>query len=140
MSPDLVEFWIITHAGIPIFYYSPNAKQEPTLIGGFFSAIQEMAKAMGGNPQQIDDYVEQLSLGKVNLTFLSNSKYQLFFIVKTKKNLKAKKIQTHLQNIEELFIKQFEAQLVNFPLDPSLFDSFLNPFLNYFNDKKMLSK
>jgi hypothetical protein len=126
---DVEEFWIINWEGIPLYNYSPTSKLEPSLISGFFSAIQAFAK-------EIDDSEEVNSIvfGKYNYTFLSDANRSLYFISKSLKKVKIKEINKHLINIQKMFVYEFSNDIEFFDGEISVFEKFNEVFNKYFED------
>ncbi|MHA1377321.1 MAG: hypothetical protein ACTSRG_02955 [Candidatus Helarchaeota archaeon] len=137
MVYDITEFWVINKGGLPLFCFSPKKNLDPSLIGGFFSAIQSFAKELesdeSGTKTQ-DDYIRNISFGESNYIFRLNDKYDLFFIAKSPKKVKIKRIDSHLKNLESLFIQDFKDHLIKFDGNFSKFEKFLVVIEKYFED------
>jgi hypothetical protein len=130
---DIIEeFWIITFEGIPIFNYSSNQTLNSGLISGFISAIQKFScEITEGN----DQFINSFTLGDSKYHFLINQKYQIFFVLKSSKELNPKFIQKHLKAIKKMFIKEFSEEIKSFNGEISLFHKFKPKIESYFQNK-----
>ncbi len=128
---DITEFWVINHAGLPLFCYAPEKKLDPGLVGGFFSAIQNFAKELESKERE---YIRNISFGENNYIFRLNEELNLFFVAKSPKKVKVKKINSHLKSLEEMFIEQFRDFVIDFDGNTTRFQSFLELIDKYFED------
>lgn len=131
---DIKEFWVISQGGLPLFYFSPQKSLDPSLIGGFFSAIQSFAKEIETDTELEEDYIRSISLGESNYIFRSNKEFNLFFIAKSPKKIKIKTIDSHLKNLESKFIEKYKNEILHFDGNTTKFDDFLKFIEKYFED------
>jgi hypothetical protein len=126
------EFFIITFDGIPLFTYSALEDVKTDLISGFFSAIQKFAKQISDKNE--DRFINSLALGNSVFNFLINTSYELYFISKSSKRISSSLINSHLKEIERIFIEEYRLALKNFEGEVSKFNSFTNTFETYFEN------
>jgi hypothetical protein len=126
------EFFIITFDGIPLFTYSALEDVKTDLISGFFSAIQKFAKQISDKNE--DRFINSLALGNSVFNFLINTSYELYFISKSSKRISSSLINSHLKEIERIFIEEYRLALKNFEDEVSKFNSFTNTFETYFEN------
>ena len=132
---DIIEFWVVTEGGVPLFYFSPKETLDPSLVGGFFSAVQSFARELeGGDEPNEEEYIRNITFGGHNFVFHLNKELNLFFIAKSPKKIKIKKIDKHLQNLVRLFIQDYRDQIINFDGNTSQFEPFLTIIERYFED------
>ncbi|MFX1451500.1 MAG: hypothetical protein ACFFCM_11695 [Promethearchaeota archaeon] len=131
---DITEFWVINKGGLPLFCFSPRKDLDPALVGGFFSAIQNFVKELESDSQSEGDYIQSISFGDNYYIFRFNNKFNLFFISKSPKKIKIKKINSHLQNLESMFIEQYHNKIADFDGNVTNFDKFLVIIDKYFQD------
>ncbi|MHA1300812.1 MAG: hypothetical protein ACTSO9_15450 [Candidatus Helarchaeota archaeon] len=131
---DITEFWVINQGGVPLFYFSPKSDLDPSLVGGFFSAIQNFAKELESGSSSKEDYIRHISFGESNYIFNLNSELNLFFIAKSPKKVKIKKINSHLKNLESMFIEKYKDNIINFNGNTSKFNEFFELIDKYFED------
>jgi hypothetical protein len=125
------EFWIIMDNGIPLFNYSPDEDLDPSLMSGFFSAIQQFSSQINNEKE---GFINSFTFGDSVFNFLINPKYKLFFISKSSNKIKSKRINKHLNEIEQMFIDKFEEKIKNFDGEVSIFHNFKQKFEIYFNN------
>ena len=102
----IYNIWIIDSSGLCIFYRSyGGVKTDPHLISGFFTAIYNFAREVGG------DRLETISMQDTAFTFLV-SKNILFVVASDDKTGNEGK--ELLKVIEKEFFKRFERKLVLF--------------------------
>ena len=123
------EFWIIHFSGPPLFFYSVDTKFDPNLVAGFFSAIQMFAKNMS-----VDNGLNSLTIGQNTFTFLTSEQYKLYFIAKSKKKVKEKRIIKKMEDIRQRFITQYKKPLENLEMNYSGFEDFTETFESVFTD------
>lgn len=126
------EFWIINFHGVPLFKYPSDDDLDSHLIGAFFSAVQKFSSHLDSKTEQ---YINSLMLKKNAFHFLINQKYRLYFISKSSKKTKSKLINPHLKELAELFIGEFEEDIINFDGEITFFNRFLPIFEEYFENK-----
>ena len=133
------EFWIINWQGDVLFRYPPPDNFEFMMYSNFFAAIQMFAKELSG--EDAAQFVHRFSVGESNYYFLENFSYELYFIIKSKKDvsIKLKDVNKFLQRIESSFIVKFKSFLdlvvtVKKKVHPSIFEPFTDEF------QKSLSK
>ena len=133
---DITEFWIVARAGIPLFYFAPEKKLDPSLIGGFFSAIQSFAQELESDPSDEDseDYIRNISFGDINYIFRLNNDLGLYFIAKSPRKIKIEKIFSHLKSLESEFVKRYRDEILDFDGNVSKFEEFLTYIEKYFED------
>jgi len=102
----IYNIWIIDSSGLCIFYRSYGGfKTDPHLISGFFTAIYNFAREVGG------DRLETISMQDTAFTFLV-SKNILFVVASDDKTgTEGKEL---LKALEKEFFKRFERKLVLF--------------------------
>ena len=130
---DIIEFWIINQGGLPLFYFSPKETLDPSLVGGFFSAIQNFARELEGEADE-EEYIRNISFGGHNFVFHLNKELHLFFIAKSPKKIKIKKVDKHLKNLVRLFIQDYREEIINFKGNTRQFEDFLSIIERYFED------
>ena len=130
---DIIEFWVINQGGLPLFYYSPKENLDPSLVGGFFSAIQNFARELEGEADE-EEYIRSISFGGHNYVFHLNKELSLFFIAKSPKKIKIKKIDKHLKNLVRLFIQDYREKIIDFNGNTKQFEGFLTIIERYFED------
>ena len=102
----IYNIWIIDSSGLCIFYRSYGGyRTDPHLISGFFTAIYNFAREVGG------DRLETISMQDTAFTFLV-SKNILFVVASDDKTGREGK--ELLETIEKEFFKRFEKKLVLF--------------------------
>jgi hypothetical protein len=126
------EFFIITFDGIPLFTYSALEDVKTDLISGFFSAIQKFAKQISDKKEE--RFINSLALGNSVFNFLINNNYELYFISKSSKKISSSLINSHLKEIERIFIEEYKLPLKNFEGEVSKFNSFTSTFETYFEN------
>ena len=126
----ILEFWIITNGGIPVFSYSPDNKLNPSLISSFFSALQSYALEITEQ-----DSINYFSLGNYNYNFLRNTQFKLYFIAKSDIKSKPEAIEKHLQKVAELFINTYNKELERFDGNITKFEPFQEQFDKYFKKR-----
>lgn len=128
------EFWIIQSTGICLFHKSIRSntvslKMKPindtSLFSGLFSAILTMYSELSSSQIQKLEGDE----GK----FLFFTKHDLIYIVKAGLNASDKKIKKKIEIIQNLFIKKFENELINFDGEISNFSVFEDDLNTIFN-------
>lgn len=133
---EFKEFWIINKGGIPLFWFSPEEKLYSNLKSGFFYAIHLfMEELMKSNKETDIISTQSISLGNSNYIFLYNQYYELYFIARSPKNVKFKRINFHLKNIEKIFVENYKRELNHFNGKISEFKTFLKIFKEYFENK-----
>jgi len=131
---DITEFLVINKGGLPLFCFSPRKDLDPALVGGFFSAIQNFVKELESDSESEGDYIQSISFGDHYYIFRFNNKFNLFFISKSPKKIKIKKINSHLKNLELMFIDQYHDKIADFDGNVTSFDKFLVIIDKYFQD------
>ena len=126
----ILEFWIITKGGIPVFSYSPNIKLNPSLMSSFFSALQSYLLEISEK-----DAIDSFSIGNFNYNFLRNNRYGLYFIAKSDTKTKPRNIEKYLKNIASIFLDTYKKDLEMFDGDIAKFENFQAEFSNYFKKK-----
>ncbi len=95
------EIWIINSSGITIFNLSKEGSIDPILIGGFFSAIQNIAKELG------EDELNSIILGESKITVF-HGHHDLLYISRSKKKVKDKEIIKNLKLVEQKFTETYK--------------------------------
>ncbi|TXT59925.1 MAG: putative Fe-S protein [Promethearchaeota archaeon] len=126
------EFWILNFDGVPLFHYSPTEEPDYELISSFFSAIQSFAREITGDLKE--SFIHQISLGNANFIFLANQNYQLYFVSKTPLKIKENQVNSHLKEIETMFLEDFKNDLSTYEGDVTIFEKFKEKFKTYFNN------
>ena len=126
----ILEFWIITKGGIPVFSYSPDSKLNPSLMSSFFSALQSYLLEISEK-----DAIDSFSIGNFNYNFLRNNRYGLYFIAKSDIKTKPKNIEKYLKNIAGIFLNAYKEDLEMFDGDIAKFEEFQAEFDNYLKKK-----
>ncbi|MFX1294062.1 MAG: hypothetical protein ACFFD2_04285 [Promethearchaeota archaeon] len=111
----LSELWIITRYGLPVYHQSLTGKFDETLFAGFISAILHFVKELG------ESDIRRLELGESKIVVLSSIDKKWFFIGKSDKDIKDKKIHEYLNDIQEIFFEQFGDTLEDWNNDLEIF-------------------
>ena len=112
---SLNEFWIITSAGIPVYHQSIIDEIDQSLFGGFISALLSFIKELG------EDDIRHLEMGGSKIVILSSIDKNWFFIARSDKKVKEKKINRYLTEIRSLFWDKFETKVANWDGNTDVF-------------------
>ncbi|NHI94164.1 MAG: hypothetical protein EAX96_16860 [Candidatus Lokiarchaeota archaeon] len=124
---EIEEIWIINESGITLFNFSKD-ELDPTLFGGFISAIQNFIKEIGNQK------IESIIMGSSQLTLLK-SKYDLIFVARSDKKIKKKNIEKHLNTVVKSFFELYEDEVKDWDCDSTKFDDFKDVIEYIFDDK-----
>jgi hypothetical protein len=129
------EIWIINQNGTPLFNRSSDTKVDPSLFGGFLSAIQEFIRISFHGTK-----LDTLSLGTIKLFFLPVENYNIFIVVRCDKKVNDKDMKKNIEKIRDIFISKFQSILEKPLMNVEEFQSFNEDLNNLLGPSKLLKK
>ncbi|UYP46867.1 hypothetical protein NEF87_003152 [Candidatus Lokiarchaeum ossiferum] len=102
------DFWVYTTSGLELFSHAPEIKFDPTLLGGFLTAMQSFSMELSQTELQ------SLVIGGSIYSFYNEAGSEFYILGRTKSNIPPHTIEAALQKIYHAFSKEFKADLVSF--------------------------
>ena len=124
---EIEEIWIINYNGITLYNECKGDTIDPTLFGGFITAIQSFITTLGYKQ------IESITLGNSKL-MIYQSLEGIFFVTRSKKSIKDKNIINHLKVIEKRFSDKYKDKISTWNGDRQLFDDFSSEIEEIFNE------
>lgn len=114
----LKDLWIFTQTGIEIYSYHPNMELNPTLFGGFVSALQSLSQEI--TKESLKSFV----IGNSRYTFYLEPKENLYILGRSFISTPETQVQELLKLINEKFYEKYERHIENFTGNVSMFADF----------------
>ena len=114
----LKDFWIFTNSGLELFSYAPEVKFDPTLLGGFLTAMQSFTMELSKTELQ------SLVIGGSIYSFYNEPENEFYLLGRTKPHIPPHTTETALQKLYQVFAREFAADLANFSGNTTPFNRF----------------
>ena len=121
------EIWIVDPSGVTLFNLSKEDNIDPTLLGGFFSSLNMFIEQLG------EKKLNSISLGDSKI-MLYQGKFELMYISRSRKGVKEKVIQEHLNTIEKRFLKLHKDRIMSWDGNTTYFSNFGDFIEDIFKD------
>ncbi len=102
------DFWIITISGLEIFSYNPNVRLDPTLFGGFITALQCFSREI--SQEELDSFV----IGDSRYIFYYEENKDFYILARVNLNKNESFIETILKKIYKRFFHEYKEYLTPF--------------------------
>jgi len=112
------DFWIITESGIEIFSYAPEVHVNPTLFGGFLSALQSLSEEI--SQKKMESFV----IGDQRYSFYFEMGKPFFLIGRASVQELDTRVNKVLSVLYQRFYNEYEIHLIKFSGN-------VNPFQNF---------
>lgn len=123
MGP-LKDLWIFTQTGIEIYSHNPNIELNPTLFGGFVSALQSLSQEIA------KDALKSFVIGNSRYTFYLEPKENLYILGRSFVSTLESTITKILIRINEAFYDKFRKKIEKFTGDVTGFNTFTETLHN----------
>jgi len=112
------DFWIVTETGIEIFCYAPDTPINPTLFGGFISALQSFSEEI--SQKKMESFV----IGNLRYSFYSEEGKPIFIIGRAN----VQELETRVTKVLSILYQKFYNEYKRFLIK---FSGNVNPFQNF---------
>ena len=112
------DFWIITETGIEIFSYAPEVPINPTLFGGFISALQSFSEEI--SKKKMDSFV----IGNERYSFYFENGKTFFIIGRAS----VQELDTRVTKVLSILYQKFDEEYGSFLIK---FTGNVSPFQNF---------
>ena len=112
------DFWIITETGIEIFSYAPEVPINPTLFGGFVSALQSLSEEI--SQKRMESFV----IGNQRYSFYKEEGKSIFIIGRASVQELKSRVNKVLSVLYRRFYNEYERYLIKFSGNVSPFQKF----------------
>jgi len=121
------ELWIVNPTGITLFNLSMEDIVDPTLVGGYFAAIQLFLQHLGNKK------LKTIILKDFKIVILQGFK-KILFISRSKKGVKDEHIIKNLKFVEKSFKKEYYNYIDNWDGNIEIFSNFGDKIMEIFDD------
>ena len=104
----LEDLWIFTQAGIEIFSYNPKLILDPTLFGGFVSALHSFSQEI------TKETLKSFVIGISRYTIYAEPRQNLHILGRSQLSVPENTVIRILQLINQVFYEKYEKFIVNF--------------------------
>ncbi len=134
MGGDLLEVWVVSNAGLPLFTWRPNFIEESinqALFSGFLMAIINMIET------STDQEIKAMTFGssKLNIVVAKDAHLTLLIIGRTGLKAKDKNVRRALDEIGEVFLEVYGEILRSWNSETTIFSGFEEKITDYFVKK-----
>ncbi len=112
------DFWIITETGIEIFSYAPEVPINPTLFGGFISALQSLSEEI--SQKRMESFV----IGDQRYSFYIEEGKSIFIIGRAGVQELESRVNKVLSVLYQRFYNEYKKFLIKFSGNVSPFQNF----------------
>ncbi len=112
------DFWIITEIGIEIFSYAPEILINPTLFGGFVSALQSLSEEI--SQKKMESFV----IGDQRYSFYNEEGKSIFIIGRANVQALESRVNKVLSVLYQSFYNEYKKYLIRFSGNVSPFQTF----------------
>ncbi|MCF2138864.1 MAG: tetratricopeptide repeat protein [Candidatus Lokiarchaeota archaeon] len=114
----LKDLWIFTQTGIELFSFHPDMDINPSLFGGFVSALQSISQEIA------EDSLNSFVIGNNRYTIYVEPRENLYILGRSLYSTPEKQIQQILKIINQKFYETYEVYIENFSGNVSIFSNF----------------
>ncbi|TFH28881.1 MAG: hypothetical protein E4G98_04700 [Promethearchaeota archaeon] len=104
----LEDLWIFTQDGIEIYSYNPNLKLDPTLFGGFVSALHSFSMEI------TKETLKSFVIGSSRFTIYAEPKQKLHVLGRSLLTVPETLVIKILRRINQIFYERYENHIINF--------------------------
>ncbi|MHA1672519.1 MAG: tetratricopeptide repeat protein [Promethearchaeota archaeon] len=114
----LEDLWIFTQSGIEIYSYNLNLKLNPTLFGGFVSALHSLSLEI------TKETLKSFVIGDSRFTIYAEPKQKLHILGRSLLTVPENLVVGILRRINQIFYEKYESHLINFAGNVTPFENF----------------